>query len=711
VFTPTLLTILGVIMYLREGWVVGNAGLLGGALIILLSFTITAFTGLSLSSITTNIRIGAGGAFNIISQSLGLEVGGSIGIPLYLSQALAVSMYVFGFRAGWQWIFPEHPALLVDLAVFAVLFGIAFISAGLAFRIQYAIMAVIGLSLVSVAVAAFQGSMEHPVTWWGDFPGSPEDDFAGVGFWAVFAVFFPASTGIMAGANMSGELKNPRRSIPLGTLSAIGLSLLIYLGLAYWLARSATTDELVSNYTVMVDKAAWGPLVLAGLLGATFSSALSSFVGAPRILQALGDHQILPKGGWFARRTRTGEPRNALMLTAVIVLGALMLRNLNAVAPLITMFFLITYAMINIVVLLEQSMRLVSFRPLLRIPRLVSLVGAAGCVFAMIIVNPTFSLVAAAVVLAIHAYLIRRHLKAPFGDVRSGLFVALAEWAAKKVEDLTASRERTWKANLLVPVERPDAVEAHVQLIRDIAYPKGFLKLVGLTGRVGSERLADELEGLSEGFRDEKVFASWTVISAASFGDNLQAGIETFGGTFFKPNLIFLAMPESEEKERELKGIVEISVKQGSGVLLYHPHPEAGLGDRGRLNVWFRDRGRDWDLSMDIGNQDLAVLVGYKLKMNWDASVRFACRVSSSGQMAEAEAYLRRLAELARIPNVEVWVREGDAGEWAEPPRADLDIMPMPDGGPDFGLFRETVDRFGRSFLFTLDSGLENALA
>ena len=111
VFTPTLLTILGVIMYLREGWVIGNAGLLGAWLIILISFMITGFTGFSLSSITTNIRIGPGGAFSVISQSLGLEVGGSIGIPLYLAQALAVSMYIFGFRAGWQWIFPGHPGL------------------------------------------------------------------------------------------------------------------------------------------------------------------------------------------------------------------------------------------------------------------------------------------------------------------------------------------------------------------------------------------------------------------------------------------------------------------------------------------------------------------------------------------------------------------------------------------------------------------------
>ncbi len=151
VFTPTLLTILGVIMYLREGCVVGNAGPLGAWAIILFSYLITATTGLSLASIATNIRIGAGGAFSVISQSLGFEVGGSIGIPLYVSQIFAVAMYIFGFRAGWLWIFPEHSALIVDLVTFAVLVSIALVSAGLAFKIQYVIPVIIAGSLISVA--------------------------------------------------------------------------------------------------------------------------------------------------------------------------------------------------------------------------------------------------------------------------------------------------------------------------------------------------------------------------------------------------------------------------------------------------------------------------------------------------------------------------------------------------------------------------------
>ena len=257
VFTPTLLTIIGVIMYLRLGWVVGNAGLLGAWLIIILSFLITLTTALSMSSITTNIKIGAGGAYAIISQSLGLEIGGSLGIPRYVSQGLAVTMYIFGFREGWLTIFPHHSAFIIDISVFAVLYAISYKSADLAIRTQYLIMAVIFASLIAIVMSAFYGSMENSLSetlQWGSFEGSIENNFSGSNFWIVFAVFFPAATGIMAGANMSGELKNPQKSIPTGTLWAIGVSFVIYMAVAYWIARSATTEELLSNYNIIIDK-------------------------------------------------------------------------------------------------------------------------------------------------------------------------------------------------------------------------------------------------------------------------------------------------------------------------------------------------------------------------------------------------------------------------------------------------------------------------
>ncbi|MDX1741074.1 MAG: Na-K-Cl cotransporter, partial [Rhodothermales bacterium] len=300
VFTPTLLTILGVIMYVRLPWVVGNAGLLGAWLLMGLAMGITACTGLSLSSIATNTRIGAGGPYAIIQKSLGYEIGGSVGVPLYLTRPLGTAMYIFGFREGWLWVFPNHWPLAVDLSVFVLIFILAYIGADIAFRVQFGIMAIIVVSLVSIVASPALTNSEIEVTWFGSYPGFPEDGFGGISLWVVFAVFFPATTGILAGANMSGDLKNPRKAIPAGTLWAIGVSTVIYFGLAYCAARMGTVDELTGNYNLFMDRAYWGPAVLAGLLGATFSSALAGCVGGPRILMAMGEHGILPKSGWLS---------------------------------------------------------------------------------------------------------------------------------------------------------------------------------------------------------------------------------------------------------------------------------------------------------------------------------------------------------------------------------------------------------------------------
>jgi solute carrier family 12 sodium/potassium/chloride transporter 2 len=251
--------------------VVGNAGLIGAILIILLSHVVTVSTGLAVSSIATNIRVGAGGAFPLISQSLGLEVGGSVSVPLYLAQGVSIALYILGFSAGILSIFPEWPEMVVVLGTFAIILAIAYASAKFASRVQLLILAVVALSLISIfmgslAIDGRQGANITP-TLWGDFPGG--------NFWTVFAVFFPAVTGIMVGISMSGELRDPRKSIPLGTMSAIAITMFIYLVLAVWLSRVATVDELLnidSGRIVMADKAYWPPIVVAGLLGATFSA-------------------------------------------------------------------------------------------------------------------------------------------------------------------------------------------------------------------------------------------------------------------------------------------------------------------------------------------------------------------------------------------------------------------------------------------------------
>jgi amino acid transporter len=710
VFVPTLLTILGVIMYLRAGWVVGNAGLIGAWLIILISFTVTFFTGLSLSSIVTNIRVGAGGAFSIIAHALGLEVGGSIGVPLYLSQTLAVAMYIFGFRTGWLWLFPTHPAILIDLGAFVALFTIAYVSAGFAFRIQFVVLAVIVASLISVAAAMFSDGLTEPIQWWGDFART-SGAVAGASFWVVFAVFFPAATGIMAGVNMSGELKNPRRSIPLGTLSAIGVSLGVYLWIAFWLSRSASPETLRGSYTTLIDSAAWPRLVLAGLLGATFSSALASIVGAPRILSALGQHGIVPAGKWFERLGSNREPRNALLATGLVVFAALMLRELNAIAPLITMFFLITYAMINVVVFMEQAMGLVSFRPLFRVPLFVPAVGGIGCFVVMFIVNATFSVIAAGVVLAMYWFLVRRQLKSPFGDVRSGLFVAVAEWAAKRVARLGAPSERVWRANLLAPVEQVEELKGVYRLLKSIAFRRGSVKLLGLAEMGEGDELAESLPEFAESFRREGVFSSATVVEAGTFGENLMASMEAMGGSLFRPNVLFTRMPRTKGRAEELALVIERAREKRVGILLLAEHEKAGLGRESSVNVWTEERSPDWELSMQMGGFDLALLVAYKLSLNWDGKLTICANVRKEDEKKKAESFMEDLRSAARMPQAVTFVGSGTLLKALDDsPSADLNVIPM-DDVPDFEELRKLVDAAGSSCLFAMDSGTESALA
>lgn len=719
VFTPTLLTILGVIMFLREGWVIGNAGILGGAMIILLSFGITICTALSMSSITTNIRIGAGGAYAIIAQSLGLEIGGALGIPRYLSQALAVTMYIFGFREGWLWIFPGHPALLVDFFTLALLFGIAFRSAGFAIKIQYVIMAVIGLALLSIAMAAATGSMQYPVEnvgLWGSFPGTPEHGFRGTNFWVVFAVFFPASTGIMAGANMSGDLKTPRRSIPRGTMWAIAVSLVIYLLLAYWLARSASPEELVSNYTVMIDKAYWGPAVVAGLLGATFSSALASLVGSARILMAMGEHRVLPYGGWLERKTEIGEPRNALMVTGGILVLSILLRDLNAVAPLVTMFFLVTYAMLNGILLVEQSLDLVSFRPRLRVPRVVPLIGLLGSLFAMFIIHPTMAWLSLAIMLGFYWLLLRRHLEAPFTDVRSGLFVSLAEWAVGRVAELPSRQERAWRPNLLVPVASAGELRGTFEMLSSIARPTGSVKIMGITpADSDDEALGRQLAGMAASFRKQGVSATATVLQAHAYTDGVVAGMQALSGAVFRPNIVFLRLPGSEDRiqlaESALGRIVREAGRQRTGTLLWLPHPVAAIGQRQTLNVWIRDRSPDWSIGWDIGNLDLSILTALHLQRNWHAELRLMMVVQDPAEEANGRAFLEDLVSFARVHDAGIFVESADFSTFvAFGPQADVSIFGLT-GEPRLDFMRAMVAKTGSSCLFVRDSGEESALA
>ncbi len=712
VFTPTLLTILGVILYVRTGWVVGNGGLAWTFAIFGLAIGITLCTGLSLSSIATNTRIGHGGPYAILNKSLGLEVGGSIGIPLYLTRPLGVAMYVFGFREGWNWIFPSHDALLIDLVVLAVLFAIAFKSAELAFKAQYLIMGVIALSLVSIFASPAPWQATHDIQWLGHFPGDVDTGFSGTGFWGVFAVFFPATTGILAGANMSGDLKDPRHAIPRGTLAAIAISSVIYVAVAIWCERSASLDTLVENYNHVIDTSLFPPLVLAGLLGATASSALAGLVGGPRILMAMGQNRIVPMSEHLAETT-DGEPRKALILTGVLTLACVMFRDLNAIAPMVTMFFLITYCMINVVVLIEGSLGLVSFRPSLRVPLIVPLLGLLGCLFSMFIVNPTFGLVAIGVVIALYFSFRARRLEDSHEDVRSSMFVAFAEWAASKVTEEDQDNQRAWKPSLLVPVEDVEELRGEFDLLTDLTRPEGSVKLLGLATRFEGAVLRPRLRKLAGAFRRQGIDCSWSAIALPGYVHAIGVGLMALHGAFFRPNLLLVQL--SQQRFDEHLELIPLAQDCEVGVLLYANHPTAGLGQRRNVNLWVRP-GRDgWtaEHAFESGNLNLILLMGFRLQRLWGGELNLATVIADEGDRAAAQAFLEELCDLARLPtSVSRRVMVGSFDEALDrAPVADLSILGLQRDTPNLAWCAEVPLKARGSCLYVLDSGRESARA
>ncbi len=700
VFTPTLLTILGVIMYVRMGWVVGNAGLGGAIGILFLAITITLCTGLSLSSIATNTRIGHGGPYAIMNRSMGLEVGGSIGIPLFLTRPLGVAMYIFGFREGLLWILPGAMPLLVDLGVFAVLFGIAYRSADLAFKTQYGIMVLIALSLISIFASPAPLEYTGEVKLWGEYRGSVENGFKGTDFWGVFAVFFPATTGILAGANMSGDLKDPRRAIPVGTLAAIAVSAVVYIAVAVWVAQTGTLDELTENYTWIIDHA-WSPtLVLFGLLGATASSALAGLVGGPRILMAMGEKGVVPFGQTLAK-IEEGEPRTV---------GCIMLRDLNAIAPLVTMFFLITYCMINVVVLFEDTLGLVSYRPTLRVHRSIPLVGLLGCLFSMFIVNPTFGLI------SVYGVLHRRGGSSEGGNVQSTTFVALTQWAASKVRAEDLRNTRSWKPSVLLPVRDVESVGSTLGIVANLVQPEGSLRLLGVCDDAeAASELRQALADRAAAIHQTGLLASASTVALPDTSAAVGTALAALQGTFFRPNLLFLRLDDEANDAETLAGMMRVAAETGVGVVLYQPGPLAGMGQRRRVRMFVRGAPGSWGIDevFALGSLDLVLLLGYRVDRLWSGELSLVTVVPESDELRAAHAFQDEICDLARLPErVRKEVQVGELFDAVERlPPADLTVFGLSDGPPDLEWARRLSKATGGACLFVRNSGQESARA
>ena len=640
VFTPSILTILGVIMYLRFGWVVGHVGLWQTLLIVTISTSITFLTGLSISAIATDQVVKAGGAYYMISRSLGIETGGAVGIPLYLAQAFSVALYTIGFAESLVELFPTFNVTLVAFITTIILTALALKSTEFAIKTQYFIMAAIALSLVSLCFG-------HPVSATTEIPPQTPGS---VGFWAVLAVFFPAVTGIMAGVNMSGDLKDPQRSIPIGTMAAVMVGYLIYMVIPILLSQCSDPATLIAEPLVMRRMAFWGDAIFLGVWGATLSSALGSIMGAPRVLQALARDGILPqKLRWLGRGDGAGdEPRLGMLFTLGVALAGVSIGDLNLLAPILTMFFLTTYMVLNVAAGIEGFLQSPSFRPTFKVHWSLSLLGAVGCICIMFLINAIATLMAGIIVLGIYLWLERRELAGAWGDVRNGLWMTLVRTGLSRIE--TAPDAKNWRPHLLVfsgsPTKRLHLIELAIAFTHNRA-----LITVASVLPSGSRRGAQQesLEGtIREYLEKQNIQAFVRVVTADDPFAGMEKLVESYGIGALIPNTILVGDTEADENRDRFCQMIAACHDAKRNVVIFRNNPDQAIPQRyltelRRIDIWWGGLH---------SNGGLMLIFGYLLRTSsqWrNAEVFVNLVVADDNAKDSAETNLNQVVKSLRI--------------------------------------------------------------
>lgn len=639
VFTPNVLTILGIILFLRIGWVVGQAGLWGALIIVAIANMISFLTGLSLSAIATAMDVKAGGNYYLISRSLGLEIGGAIGIPLYLSQAISVAFYIIGFTEAILSVpfFQAFDPRLISTVVAVIFAGIAYIGADFALRIQFFILAILVAALISFFAGGWD-SIQAPVTQ-GAFTG-------GISFWVVFAVFFPAVTGIEVGTSLSGDLKDPSHSIPRGTILSIVVTAVVYFAVVIWFAVQLPADVLIGDNLAISRVARWPQIILAGVSASTLSSALGSVLAAPRTLQAIANDNVVPR--WMASRMGSPtEPRMAVLLTALIAIGIIWLGDLNFVAPIITMFFLNTYGMVNLAAAIERLVKNPSFRPRFKIPWYVSLLGAIGCYGAMFLIEPAATVVAIVISYGIFFYLERRQIQRTWGDVRTGIWLTVARQALLRLDEDTP-HIKNWRPNIMVFTGQPHNRQQLTEIANWLSAGHGivtfFQLIVGdVDLLVGRQLRSTALAQIRRYIRENNMEAFAEVEVVSDFREGALTVVQAHGVGGLESNVVLMGWSRTEDGRALQMDLTRKMFALGKSVLFLNYDEERGFGRKATINVWWQGRS---------SNGDLMLLLAHLLQQHRDWNrprIRLLTVVDSSADSAEAEARLHDILRAARV--------------------------------------------------------------
>ena len=651
VFTPSILTILGVVMFMRAGYVVGEAGVLRALGILILANSITFLTGLSICATATNTPVRGGGAYFMISRVLGPEFGGAIGMALFFGQALSVPFYIIGFTEALIGALPhlEPYTLYITISTAAVLFIMVYLGADWAIKFQFVILAV----LAAAILVFLCGGLSHFDTarFHENFHPKP-----GFHFWLVFAIYFPAVTGIMAGVNMSGDLKDPGKAIPRGTLCAIGVGFLVYAVQILIIGGAQTRAELGNaSFPTLVSQSLLGLgfLVIAGAVAASISSAVGSFMGAPRVMQALArDHILRPLKPFGAGSANKDEPRRALLLTVVITFSVLLYAGLvsgknalNAVAVVVSMFFLYTYGMTNLAAFVESFGLNPSFRPRFRYFHwLTALAGAVGCGTAAFLIHPGAALAALVIVAAIYVYIRSRVLETAFGDARRGFIYARLRTNLFKLAKLPP-HPKNWRPTVLAMTGNPATRATLARFAHWVGGGRGIVTLAEiLVGDV--EKMAQmrqsELRRMNTFVQEHNLSAFPEVIAAPDLDNGMTALLQAHLIGPLKPNLVMFGWPANPERAEAFTRHLRAARAIGMSLVVVLNRDLPGARRAGRIDIWWRG----------LENGSLMLLVAHLLQLNWEwahSEIRVLRVVPSEQGREPATRTLQHIVTASRI--------------------------------------------------------------
>lgn len=667
VFFTAISTILGAILFLRFGYAVGTLGFWGAIIIVVLGHLITIPTALAISELATNTRVEGGGEYFIISRSFGLKIGSTIGIALFLSQAISVAFYVIAFteafEPGFYWWHMhfgfELPRQVVSIPALGILALIILRKgAGLGVKALYFVVGVLFIAIILF----FMGSpieSEEALRQ----PGNNFGFFNRDNFFLVFAICFPAFTGMTAGVGLSGDLRNPSKSIPIGTMGATAVGMLVYFAVIWKFSISASQADLVDHQLIMSQIAIGGILIIPlGLAASTISSALGSVMVAPRTLQALAADKSFP----FRRfnllmakgKGKTREPFNASLVTFGIALLFVAIGNVDMVAEVISMFFLITYGSLCLISFLNHFGSPPSYRPKFKSRWYFSLTGFMLSVWVMFMINPLYTILSYIIIVMLYLVVehYNKHQKGLVNIFKGALFQlnrTIQVYMQKNQSDADGDE---WRPAVVCISPHSFEREKVLDLMKWISYQHGFgtyfhfiegyySKQTYSNSRIILQDLIDlQKEEGNSLYIDTMISPSYTSAIAQVIQAPSISGMEN--------NMVLFEYDKRtpEEINRILDNIK--LTKAGNFDVCIFAGAHSTVRFRNGMHVWIRPT--------DLINTNLMILLGYIIMAHpdWHKSHIKIFSICSPGHTEKTLEDLQELIASGRLPitltNIEI---------------------------------------------------------